>query len=49
MLKSYNVSRKTVPHIGKMVCKRYFCDVFFIVLDLRLKGWDTAVSLFLCP
>ena len=27
----------------------YICNVFFIVLDLRLtKGWSTAVLLFLC-
>ena len=28
----------------------YICNVFFIVLDLRLsKGWVKALTLFLCP
>jgi hypothetical protein len=28
----------------------YLCNVFFIVLDLRLtKGWGKALPLFFCP
>jgi len=30
--------------------KMYLCNVFFIVLDLRLtKGWVKALTLFFCP
>ena len=36
--------------ICSIIKSSYLCNVFFIVLDLRLtKGWSTAVLLFLCP
>ena len=46
----HHILKKDIGKVANIKNTLYLCNVFFIVLDLRLtKGWDSAEPLFLYP